>query len=370
MCRYHFSYKTKNVKNSLYKYKKNIPIIFILLLFSYNSNAFLYENKLPVLHKLCSSNSELNNSLKKYSVYVFADSLINSKQKLWEVLNLRNDIIIKLDNIVCEYYYDLDKNDMLDRFSKVENELRSIGIQVVYNDNMYVSLTRKTIFQRIIAEYMTEIDILYNNFLDEQTKTVLKNNPFLDLNPNFRMLIIGEKMLKKYSKHKYTLKIKTQLIIELQKLTNIYKSKSKNKQHSYIIGGISKDNIQNVVQLHNYMNFIENNKKSKYSSLFRNIIETIPELDLNEINNEEIHLVVIDEVNSYQEARKIIDSYLLAAMDIPYLFEIKSNIKKTYAITYRFYSDFEMTLGAFDKIRTLYPSSKIISINQKGKRLN
>lgn len=328
------------------------------------------RNRFPVLNNLTASDAVLHSQFRAYAANILNPALIGNEAQLKKVFDSRDQLIKRLSHPVAVYISQMkDKRDFK-AIKVLDKELKSVGMRGVFAEGEFLELTCTPVFQDEIKEFASDVYRLYLSFGTATSNSLGGEYPYDWLEPQMKMVTIGEELLKKYPDHQYTKKIERHFRDALRVLTDVHRVKVKdtdNPVDSYIVGGISTERFPTGTELSNYTQFVEHYPASRFNGVVNRILETMSEIPADEYGKfDTLHLVTVGETADREAGKEKIYQYLLKDIDIVHLIPVTDDEGEKYVVTYRFYGDLPKAEQALEKIKPVEPGAKIITIDQQN----
>lgn len=331
---------------------------------------FLKQN-FPVLDSISHQKSDL---LQELNVYAYkltnASKMVKSDEDLQDLFDMRDkDVITALHKEVLD---PIAINDGVFYHStagaKLDKELKTLGMQVIYAEGMYLDLGPSEMLEKEMEQYASEVFKWYMEFQSAKTISMMGEYPFLDLEGQGKMVAFGEQMRAKYPNHAFTQKIEKDFRTALIPLTDVHVVKSEFDK-SYMVNGLATEFYPNATNIDALKKFVEQYPDLHYSKVANDIIESMSEMESVERQWKDLYLVVVswipsteekitDEegnetvVNTCMNARKISNDFLDKGIAIPHVLQLTHNGIEECAVVYRFYADKSKADAALKTIKS------------------
>ncbi len=322
------------------------------------NSAFLKEH-FPILDSVSRSEEDLHQNLNKYAYNLMnASNTVKSDEDLEKLFGMRDNKILSslhkdvLDPIALDngVFYHSPAG------SKLDKELRSLGMQAIYAEGMYLNLGPAEMLKKEMNTYASEVFKLYMEFQSAKTTSMMGEYPYLNLEGERKMVAIGEKIRSKYSEHDFAKAIEADFWNALMPFTDIHMVKSE-FDRTYIAYELATDFYPYATNVDSLRRFLTNHPDSKYTPLINNVLSNISEMESVKGKWKDLYLVVLSwedvgkktykdedgnevETTTCEEA-KIRNDFIEKGIDISTVLKLKkkkSNVDEC-ALGYRFYAD-------------------------------
>ncbi|MEZ4885042.1 MAG: hypothetical protein R3E32_09985 [Chitinophagales bacterium] len=296
--------------------------------------------------------------------------MVKSDEDLQDLFDMRDkDVITALHKEVLD---PIAINDGVFYHStagaKLDKELKTLGMQVIYAEGMYLDLGPSEMLEKEMEQYASEVFKWYMEFQSAKTISMMGEYPFLDLEGQGKMVAFGEQMRAKYPNHAFTQKIEKDFRTALIPLTDVHVVKSEFDK-SYMVNGLATEFYPNATNIDALKKFVEQYPDLHYSKVANDIIESMSEMESVERQWKDLYLVVVswipsteekitDEegnetvVNTCMNARKISNDFLDKGIAIPHVLQLTHNGIEECAVVYRFYADKSKADAALKTIKS------------------
>jgi hypothetical protein len=152
---------------------------------------------------------------------------IKSVDEVEIALKMRDSLMYLLNNAEEFYMY-------MEEGERFYEEFEALGIQVVEAEGMFGNLDQAPIFESVIEKVADEPYVLFNKIKNLNASTHGSEYPYYDISEEMEIIPLAEKMLTKYSGHKYNKKVVEYLRYALHPLTDVHRVTGDFEQ--YIVG--------------------------------------------------------------------------------------------------------------------------------------
>ncbi len=316
------------------------------------------KEKLPETAKIFVNKPDPANMLARYAAFILNPDAITTESQLKAIFQLRESVIKEINEPVSEYMMQAEQNQT--PTEKLVSELKSVGMQGIYAEGMFVALTVAPILESNISRIASEPFKLYLQLLQHHSDSMGGEYPYMNLTHKMKTLHIGEQLRKKYPASEYVRESYDAFMDALHTLTDIHRLSFKaHVQH--IIGSVSTDFYPTGTEIENHKRFIAEYPQSRFNDVVKKILSDMSDIRMSPDGHfERLYLVVTDEPRDFETGEKIVFGYLMNSMDIPHLVEIRQG----FFVVYRFYSDETKARQALDTIKQVKPDAKIMTIDE------
>jgi hypothetical protein len=316
------------------------------------------KEKLPELNKIFADKPEPAKMLARYAAFVLKPDIITTESHLKAIFQLRNSVITEINEPVSEYMMQAEQNQTLT--DKLIAELKSVGMQGVYAEGMFVALTAAPVLESKISKIASEPFKLYLQLMQHHADSMGGEYPYMNLTKKMKTLQIGELLRKKYPDSEYVTESYEPFAEALRTLTDVHKLAFKDHAQ-YIIGALSTDFYPTGTEPENYKKFISEYPQSRFNDVVKKIVSDMSEIRMKQDGHfDRLYLVVTDEPRDFETGQKMVFGYLMNGTDIPHLVQVKQGL----FVVYRFYSDEAKARQALDTIKKTKPGAKIVMIDE------
>lgn len=318
------------------------------------------KEKLPELNKIFADKPELAKMLAGYAAFVLKPDAITTESRLKVIFQLRDSVIKEINEPVSDYMTHAEQNQT--PTDKLIAELKSVGMQGIYAEGMFVALTAAPMLESKISKIASEPFKLYIQLMQQHFDSMGGEYPYMNLTKKMKTLQIGEQLRKKYPDSEYVRESYEPFAEALRTLTDVHRLSFK-AHAQYIIGSVSTDFYPTGTEPENYKKFIAEYPQSRFNEVVKKIVSDMSDIRMNpEGHFDRLYLVVTDEPRDFETGQKMVFDYLLNGTDIPHLIPVK----QSFFVVYRFYSDEAKAIQALDTIRKAKPGAKIVMINESS----
>ncbi|MGB0931965.1 MAG: hypothetical protein ACPGVB_14370, partial [Chitinophagales bacterium] len=260
--------------------------------------------------------------------------------------------------------------------TKLDEELKELGMQAIYSEGMYWSLGPAEMLTQEMEKYASEVFHLYMDFQSARTDAIMGEYPYLNLDGEGKMVVIGEKMQSKYPDNPLTQKIEVDFNSALKLFTDVHVIKS-DFDKSYMTNGLATDFYPNATSIDALRKFTEDYPESKYSKMVETVMENMSEMESKELGWKDLYLVVVkwediiektiveeleEEKDSmivytFPDAEKIRNDFLKKGIIVPHTLQVLKKGEQKCAVTYRFYADKSKAEVALKEIKKEVPET-------------
>ncbi len=304
------------------------------------------------------------NSLKK--AIAIQDKLTTSKE-VESVLQIRDTLMHLLNTNNAFYRY-------MDKGYHFHKEFEALGMLVVEVEDGFAELVQAPFFEKVIEKAADEPLILFNKIKNLDASAYKSEYPYHDLKDEMDLLSLAEKMLTKYSEHKYNKEILKLLTRSLHPLTDVHLVMEKDYK-LYLVGGYqATSELETDINEHNA--FVENYSQSRFAKVIENIVSNISTLSSDKLDL--LYFVKVPELNSEgvfadeklneqlanfpREIKEQSSSfkYMWLGVDVPHTFSLGKVNESFEIVVYRFYDQKEPAEKALEKIKKIIPKAELL----------
>lgn len=342
-----------------------VGVVFCAVLFA-QDNEELVRKALPFLsEKVKTLDQGVYSDFLKYAGSVLRPDWIKTEDDLTVLFEERDSLIQMisgsetLNKFLYEEAYRWQFEKRAGDWERYDRELEIIGIRTIFAEGMLVGFTKGPVLEGIVSRVASEPYRLFILLEETYARSYGNEYTYMDLEPEMEAIELAETLIAEYPESKYSDLAKQILSKALFPLTDWHVSLptdltlvEKSDYHPVCIVG----------ELHQrsfpWETYIEEPKKfleAYPGSRFRNIVARIVE-EPSEIGDKSVFVVVVDEFNDEELARKAILNYLLNGIDIPHLITLNET---SYIVAYRFFADPDKAKRALERIKKIKPDATI-----------
>ncbi|MBN2892058.1 MAG: hypothetical protein JXL97_09340 [Bacteroidales bacterium] len=300
----------------------------------------------------------------KFNLYLDAfNSEITSGKQLEAIIRLRDSLLIDMEGVIEEYYWDEGEADW-DKWVEVEKELDTIGFWSIYAEGMYVGMDVASILQAEINKFASDDFKLYMDFRNAYAMSLGGEYPYMSLMPYYNVVTVGEKFYKDFQDSKYYDLIKDKYMWSLLTIVDIHYVNLMNDGGCFN-GGFNFSFWPFATSCDDWEYIVEEYPNSIFIPVIKNLINNMSEIDVdyeNDGNLAEVYVVVTDKVTDYMEANYKIFDYLHQGIDIVHPLAFKNDGVDESYVAYRFYSNKQKAQESLDYILSVAPDAQIFKV--------
>lgn len=252
----------------------------------------------------------------------------------------------------------------------LQAELQKIGMQCVYSEGYYVTLSANELLPQELKRLGSEVLRLYMDFVNAQGNASNGEYPYLDLSGEGDMIAIGEVMMQKYPEHEYTKTIIPDFYAALNTFTDVHIIKGVVEGDVVcVVGGLATEPYPTMTVLEQHKAFLQKYPQSRYASIVEKMLANPSQINGTSDTWNDLYLVVLrwmepsndedivscDEADMYKN-REFLDKNI----DVLHTIQVDKNEETTCAIVYRFYPDQSRANKALSFIRPLVRDSAVV----------
>lgn len=334
---------------------------------SLNANDSLFKIQFPEIDTVVEY-ALFRDSVIDYFNKVFVDEITKQSQ-IEAIFAFRNDLVVKLTNL--SHSYNESTHDNYKKWDAYHIELVKFGFRPIYAEGMFTGLTIAPILENKIKTLCSKEFQLFSSFSLAEANSFGGEYPFLDLSAQIEMVLLGEKMAKKFPKSEYNRLIEKPYRFALSTLTDLHGISRNGEINEYLLQDISRDFWPNATDISYMETFVKKHYKSKFAGVVKKILSNTSELEVGEdLNVGNVFLVVVESYNEEQLAEDRVFKLLNKGIDIPHVISSKKENVEQFNVVYRFYKNKEKAEKALIKIKKKFKESKLIHIDFKWNEID
>ena len=244
-------------------------------------------------------------------------------------------------------------------WEKYDHEFGQIGIRTVFAEGMLAGFVEGPVLEETVSLVASEPYRLYIKLVETYARSYGSEYTYMDLGPEMEAIELAEKLIAEHPESKYIDPANQILSKALFPLTDWHIGVpddltlvKKNDYHPFCIVG------ELHQRLFPWQTYVEEPKKfleAYPGSRFHDVVARIVE-EPSEIGAKSVFVVVVDEFNDEESARKAILNYLLRGIDIPHLITLNET---SYIVAFRFFADPDKAKRALERIKKIKPDAAI-----------
>lgn len=287
---------------------------------------------------------------------------ITQQSQIEAVFTFRDKLIQRMNEL--SYHYNENIESEYKKWDAYHVELVKFGFRPIYAEGMFTGLAIAPLFEKEIKAICSQEYQLFVAFKLAEANSFGGEYPYVDLTSQIEMLLLGEKMARKFPKSEYNAFIEEPYHFALSTLTDFHGIARNGKVEEYLLQGISRDFWPYATDISFTESFVKKHPKSKFAKAIKKILENPSELELGEDSNiGSVFLVVIESHKDKKVAENRVFELLSKGFDIPHVISSKKENIEQFNLVYRFYSSKEKAEKALAKINLKFKEAKLIHID-------
>jgi hypothetical protein len=337
-----------------------VAVLFPLLVFPQDKEE-LVRKSLPLLNdKIRSLDQNIYPAFLKYAASVLKPDWINTDDDLKSLFEERESLLKELSGSGPLRELLTKAVAQSEDWEEYVRELGLIGIRAIGAEGEVVGFAEAPVLEVLINLVASEPYRLYIQLVDAYAKSRGSEYTYMDLGPEMKAIEIAERLIAQSPDSKYAEPAKKILGEALFPLTDWHvilpddpTIVQKSGYRPYcIVGELRTNAFPCWTVIGEPIRFLEGYPASKFHDIVDRIIKEPSEI----MKAKSVYVVVVDEFNDEELARKAILNYLLKGIDIPHLITLSET---SYVVAYRFFADPEKAKRALEKIKTTKPNATI-----------
>lgn len=302
----------------------------------------------------------------KFNEYLKAlNSEISSEQDLINVFDMRDSLKSDFENMINNFYDDNADSDY-ELWTKVEKECDTIGFHSFYAEGMFVGFGISPILLEEVKKYASEPLKIYMNFRYAYSLSEGGEYPYSSLYEYYNALVAGQKIITHYKNTEYFNKMFSNYFYCLNVCTDIH---SIDNDRCFYIGFTDED--YPYMSSCEWDSLIQKFPKSLFVPVLKKLKENHSDISTKIIERTSknsgqgyIYAVITNKTDDEDAANRILFDYMVKGIDVVHKLTLNDNDSISIYTCYRFYSDKNLAIEAFEKISKQIPNCKIYVIEK------